>query len=141
MPFRFDLSDFLIYGGKNFVVVRIDASFGDGWFYDGAGIYRHVWLTKTDPLHLCRWESYVRTEIKSDATMLSLGTIVENQTTQSANPPVHWQILDNEGKTVAFAHTEPQAIGRCDIQRRRTATLAFALVARDALSLLRHRYG
>ncbi len=36
------------------------ASFGDGWFYEGAGIYRHVWLTKTDALHLGRWESYVR---------------------------------------------------------------------------------
>src|SRR5258707_8286224 len=100
-PFGFDLTDFLNYGGKNYVVVRVDASFGDGWFYEGAGIYRHVWLTKTDPLHLCRWESYVRTEIKSDVTVLSLGTIVENQTTQSASPRVHWQILDTEGKTVA----------------------------------------
>src|ERR1700731_3990330 len=79
-PFRFDLSDFLVYGGKNFIVVRIDASFGDGWFYEGAGIYRHGRLTKTDPLHPCRWESYVRTEIKPDVTVLSLGTIVANQT-------------------------------------------------------------
>ena len=59
-PFRFDLTDFLNYGGKNYLVVRMDASFGDGWFYEGAGIYRHVWLTKTDALHLGQWESYVR---------------------------------------------------------------------------------
>jgi len=45
-PFRFDLSDFLRYGEKNYLVVRMDAGFGDGWFYEGAGIYRHVWLTK-----------------------------------------------------------------------------------------------
>ena len=51
-PFCFDLTDFANFGGKNFLVVRMDASFGDGWFYEGAGIYRHVWLTKTDPLHL-----------------------------------------------------------------------------------------
>src|SRR5882724_10976274 len=98
VPFRFDLSDFLVYGAQNFVVVRVDASLGDGWFYEGAGIYRHVWLIKTDPLHLSRWESYVRTEIKPAAATLSLGTIVENQTTQSANPRVRWQILDREGK-------------------------------------------
>jgi beta-galactosidase len=110
VPFRFDLSDFLIYGGKNFVVVRVDATFGDGWFYEGAGIYRHIWLTKTDPLHLGRWESYVRTEVKPGATTLSLGTIVQNQTTQSATPRVHWQILDPEGKTVAVAEAAPQAI-------------------------------
>jgi beta-galactosidase len=123
VPFRFDLSDFLIYGGKNFVVVRIDASFGDGWFYEGAGIYRHVWLTKIDPLHLCRWESYVRTEIKSDVTLLSLGTIVENQTTQSATPRVYWQILDTEGKTVAVAQAAPQAIAA-------DGTATFSAVAR-----------
>ena len=57
-PFRFDRDDFLNYGGKNYLVVRMDASFGDGWFYEGAGIYRHVWLTKTDALHLGQWESY-----------------------------------------------------------------------------------
>ena len=45
-PFHFDLTDFLAYGAKNYIVVRVDASFGDGWFYEGAGIYRHVWLTK-----------------------------------------------------------------------------------------------
>ncbi len=33
-PFRFDFSDFANYGGKNYVVVRMDASFGDGWFYE-----------------------------------------------------------------------------------------------------------
>ena len=56
-PFRFDITDFLAVGAKNCIVVRVDASFGDGWFYEGAGIYRHVWLTKTDALHLGRWES------------------------------------------------------------------------------------
>ena len=43
-------------------MARVDASFGDGWFYEGAGIYRHVWLTKTDALHLGQWESTVRAE-------------------------------------------------------------------------------
>ena len=51
-PFRFDITDFLAVGAKNCIVARVDASFGDGWFYEGAGIYRHVWLTKTDALHL-----------------------------------------------------------------------------------------
>ena len=55
VPFRFDITDFLAVGGKNCVVARVDASFGDGWFYEGAGIYRHVWLTKSDALHLGQW--------------------------------------------------------------------------------------
>ncbi len=75
-PFRFDVSDFLNYGGKNFLMVRMDASFGDGWFYEGAGIYRHVWLTKTDALHLGHWESYGSNCCRRAMRQrLSLGTI------------------------------------------------------------------
>jgi beta-galactosidase len=109
-PFRFDLTDFVNYGAKNYLVVRMDASFGDGWFYEGAGIYRHVWLTKTDALHAGHWESYVRTELKGNAATLSLGTLVENQTTHSESCRVRWQIFDTAGKSVASAETAPHTI-------------------------------
>ena len=109
-PFCFDLTDFLSYGGTNYVVVRMDASFGDGWFYEGAGIYRHVWLIKTDPLHLGRWESFVRTNTKGNVTMLSLGTLVQNENMQAENCRVRWQILDPAGKSVATADSPPQPI-------------------------------
>jgi beta-galactosidase len=102
-PFRFDLTDFLAYGAKNYIVVRVDASFGDGWFYEGAGIYRHVWLTKTDALHLGPWESTVRTELKGNSATLTLGTVVENEGNQVENVKVSWRILDDAGKTVATA--------------------------------------
>src|SRR5580765_2418582 len=104
-PFRFDLSDFANYGGKNYLMVRMDASFGDGWFYEGAGIYRHVWLTKTDALHLAPWESYVREARQTRGTggWLDLGTIVQNEGTTSENCRVRWQILDAAGKVVATA--------------------------------------
>jgi beta-galactosidase len=109
-PFRFDVSDFLNYGGKNYLVVRMDASFGDGWFYEGAGIYRHVWLTKTDTLHLGHWESVVKTDLKGDAATLTLSTIVDNQSTQAEPGRVHWQILDAAGKVVATADSAPQMV-------------------------------
>src|SRR5579863_8943593 len=100
-PFQFDLTDFLNYGGKNFIVVRMDASFGDGWFYEGAGLYRHVWLTKTDTLHLGRWESFVRTNVKGNAAALSLTTVVQNEGSKAENCRVRWQISDAAGKVVA----------------------------------------
>lgn len=110
VPFRFDLTDFLNYGGKNFVVVRMDVSHGDGWFYEGAGIYRHVWLTKTDSLHLGKWESYIRTDVKPSGTTLFLATIVENQGWESESPRVHWRILDADGRIVARTVAAPQSI-------------------------------
>lgn len=101
--FRFDLSDVLKYGGANHVVVRVDASFGDGWFYEGAGIYRHVWLTKSDPVHLGKWDSVVRTTVEQGAATLDLATIVENEGEHAANVTVDWTILDPAGRTVARA--------------------------------------
>ena len=109
-PFRFDLTDFLNYGGKNFLMVRMDASFGDGWFYEGAGIYRHVWLTKTDTLHIGHWDSYVRPAVKGNAATLTLGTIVQNDGVQAETCRVRWQILDQAGKVVATADAAPQSV-------------------------------
>src|SRR5271157_4246509 len=80
-PFRFDLTDFLAYGAKNYIVLRVDASFGDGWFYEGAGVYRHVWLTKTDAVHLGKWESVVRPTVNGASAELSLSTVVQNEST------------------------------------------------------------
>jgi len=104
-PFRFDLTDFLNYGGKNYIALRVDASFGDGWFYEGAGIYRHVWLTKTDALHLGKWESTVRAEVKGNIATLNLATVVENEGGKAESAKVSWKILDASGKTVATAET------------------------------------
>ena len=109
-PFRFDITDFLAYGGKNCIIVRVDASFGDGWFYEGAGVYRHVWLTKMDALHLGKWESVVRSSISGNSAALALSTIVQNESAQSANARVSWKILDSQGATVVTAESPEQPI-------------------------------
>ena len=109
-PFQFDLTDFLNYGEKNYIVARVDASFGDGWFYEGAGIYRHVWLTKTDALHLGKWESTVRAGAIGRSTPLTLRTVVQNEGKQAEITKVSWQILDAAGKTVATADAPAQSI-------------------------------
>jgi beta-galactosidase len=109
-PFRFDITDFLAIGAKNCIVVRADASYGDGWFYEGAGIYRHMWLTKTDPLHLGKWESYVRAEVNGSAAALSLGASVVNDGKSAEAAAVSWRILDAARKTVATADAPVQQI-------------------------------
>jgi beta-galactosidase len=109
-PFRFDITDFANYGGKNYLVVRMDASFGDGWFYEGAGIYRHVWLLKTDPLHLQRWESYVRPGLKGSTAAIGLGTVIRNRGRDAENCRVRWQIVDPAGKVVGNSESAPQSL-------------------------------
>jgi beta-galactosidase len=110
-PFRFDITDFLAVGQKNCIVARVDASFGDGWFYEGAGIYRHVWLTESDPLHLGKWESYVRPKATDgEAVNLELATVVVNESGNLEKATVSWQILDAAGKTMATAEAPAQVI-------------------------------
>ncbi|HXX16668.1 MAG TPA: beta-galactosidase GalA [Candidatus Eremiobacteraceae bacterium] len=109
-PFRFDLTDFLAYGARNYMVLRVDASFGDGWFYEGAGVYRHVWLTKTDAVHLGKWDSIVRSTVDGNSAVLAVSTVVENQSKRTASAKVSWKILDKNGATVANAESPEQSI-------------------------------
>jgi beta-galactosidase len=61
-PFREDITDVVKFGGKNLITVRVDASKLEGWFYEGAGIYRHVWLDKTAPVAIAPEGIFVRSE-------------------------------------------------------------------------------
>lgn len=109
-PFRFDLTNFLNYGGRNYIVVRVDASYGEGWFYEGAGIYRHVWLSKMDSLHVGKWESSIRAAVSGSSATLQLATIVENDGTQAEFAEVRWKIVDAGGNAVASAQAPAQHV-------------------------------
>ena len=49
--FRMDLAPFIQLGKENILAVRLDTENWDSRWYPGAGIYRHVWLVKTNPVH------------------------------------------------------------------------------------------
>src|SRR5262249_41249146 len=83
---------------------------GDGWFYEGAGIYRHVWLTKADALHLGHCDSYLHPTVKGNSATLALGTTVQNQGQQPETCRVRWQILDAAGSGVAATDSAPQSV-------------------------------
>jgi len=75
----YDITDYLNYGGENTVAVRVDASIEEGWYYEGAGIYRHVWLNKTDRLHVAQFGTFVTTELNGNNAELIVRTKVQNQ--------------------------------------------------------------
>jgi len=83
-PISFDVTPYVNPGGTNVLVVRVDASRTEGWFYEGAGIYRHVWLVETDPVHVAHWGTDVATTslVGSNATIV-VQTDVTNQSAQS----------------------------------------------------------
>jgi len=109
-PFRYDVTDFLNYGAKNFLVVRVDATEGEGWFYEGAGIYRHVWLLKTNPVHVAHWGTYVTTESRPGSATASISTEVENESDSEQSCRVLATVVDRAGKAVGSATSAPLAI-------------------------------
>src|ERR1700722_18572578 len=75
----YDITDFLHYGGRNTVVVRADASQYEGWFYEGAGIYRHAWLNVTDNLHLALSGGvFVHAAVGNGSGAVSIESKIEN---------------------------------------------------------------
>jgi beta-galactosidase len=101
--FSYDISDSLNYGGTNVIAVRVGATLEEGWFYEGAGIYRHVWLTKTAPLHVARWGTFVTTDVKKHSAEVTARVTVKNDQPTNAAFEIHQVILDADGKTVATA--------------------------------------
>jgi beta-galactosidase len=61
--FTCDITDYLRYGNDNVLVVRVDASQYEGWYYEGAGIYRHVWLNEYNDLHIAEDGLFVHTAV------------------------------------------------------------------------------
>jgi beta-galactosidase len=109
-PFSFDVTDFATPGAPNVLLVRVDATSSDGWFYEGAGIYRHVWLVKKDPVHVKQWGTLVTAEVRTGETALKIQTEVENKGRVAENVRVVSTILDPSGKEVGKGAASPASI-------------------------------
>jgi beta-galactosidase len=62
-PFRYDISTIANYGGSNTLAVSVDPTAQEGWWYEGGGIYRHVWLNVTNPIHVAPFGTYVKSTL------------------------------------------------------------------------------
>jgi beta-galactosidase len=111
-PFSFDVTGFANPGGRNVLLVRVDATMSDGWFYEGAGIYRHVWLVKTHPVHVLQWGTFVSSEVRSGSAALSIRTDVANHAKSDQNARVISTILDASGKETGKSVTDPVSVSK-----------------------------
>ena len=82
-----DVTDLLVYGNErpegNVLAVRVDARQSEGWFYEGGGIYRHVWMFIAEPVHISHWGTYITTpEVSKSSALVEIKTKVENNITK-----------------------------------------------------------
>jgi beta-galactosidase len=100
-PFSVPIDDFLDYeGGPNVITVRADATLGEGWFYEGAGIYRHVDLVRADPVHIPQWGTFIRSELVPDGALVHASTEVFNSSNATAAGVLRQQIVRPDGAIV-----------------------------------------
>ena len=103
VPQVFDITEYLNYGDSNLVCVRADASLEEGWFYEGAGIYRHVWLNRTAPVHVRTFGTFVHASLEApfDQAMLTIETTVGNDATSQHDYRLRHTLLDAKARPKA----------------------------------------
>jgi beta-galactosidase len=112
--FSYDLTPHLNAAGKrNQVAVRVDNSLQPNCrWYSGSGIYRHTWLTITDPVHIDQWGTCVRTPtLSAENASVEITTRVLNEGDHDASCDLTVEILDRNGAVVQKS-TTTQPISR-----------------------------
>jgi beta-galactosidase len=101
--FEYDLTPYVNFGGtSNILAVRVNNNQPTSRWYSGSGIYRHVWLTKVNPVHVTNSGVFVTTPtVSSTSASVSVATEVQNQAASSASVTVTTTISDPNGASVA----------------------------------------
>src|SRR5437762_3696211 len=97
----YDITDYLNYDKENVLVARVDATQYEGWFYEGAGIYRHVWLTQYNNLHIPANGIFAYSNIRGGKANISIEAIIENKNLINSIGSIFSYIADRDGKRIA----------------------------------------
>jgi beta-galactosidase len=117
--FRYDITNVARCGGKNILAVKVDASQTEGWFYEGAGIYRHVWLVKTAPLAVAPDGTFVFSRFKNNVpegpASIHIQTRLANLQSAPAEAVIRCEIFGPDGRSVARSrksgHLDARSVG------------------------------
>ncbi|HEV9035093.1 MAG TPA: glycoside hydrolase family 2 TIM barrel-domain containing protein, partial [Puia sp.] len=110
--FSCDITDYLRYGHDNVLVVRVDASQYEGWYYEGAGIYRHVWLNSYNDVHIAEDGLFVHSTVASPASAtVTVETTVANDKTVPATTSVSAFVTTRDGILIGRSPAQSITIG------------------------------
>jgi beta-galactosidase len=98
--FQFDLTKFIKQDGPNELAVRCNVVQPCSRFYSGAGIYRHVWLTVTQPIHVDHWGTYITSVLHGDQATVTAHSTVIDDGDRAADVIVNYNLVDPAGKSV-----------------------------------------
>jgi len=104
----YDITPYVHCDGQlNLVAVRVDGREGEGWWYEGCGIYRHAWLITTDKIHVANWGTFITTpQVSATGAVVRVRITVENDTASDQSCRLKTDLLDAQGKSVAMFQSE-----------------------------------
>jgi len=103
---RLDLTPYLAPGGVNQLAIRLDNPNHSSRWYPGGGLYRNVWLTKTNPVHVAQSGTYITTpQVSKESATINIAIQVDNKSNSPANIRALTEIfsLGADGKTTGKA--------------------------------------
>ena len=105
--FFHDLTPHLTPGPNNFLAVRVDQSKQrNSRWYSGSGIYRHVWLHATGPVHIAPWGTGITTpEVTPQAAKVSVKTRIVNESSQASDLTIETLLYPRSGAVAARSTT------------------------------------
>jgi beta-galactosidase len=103
----YDISDYINYDRDNVLVVRADATQYEGWFYEGAGIYRHVWLNKYNNLHIAGDGVFAYSSVQGNKATVTVETEVENNGTGNGSLTVATYLTERNGRVITKSKELP----------------------------------
>jgi len=103
ISFRYDLTQHLKFGEQNVIAVKVDNSKQpNSRWYSGSGIYRNVWLTVTNPVHVDLWGTHVTTsEVSEKSASVNVETTVKNASKSQVKVLVKQVLLSPKNKKAA----------------------------------------
>ena len=109
-----DITPYLRYGADvNTIAVRVDAQAQEGWWYEGAGIYRHTWLVKRDALHIATDGLHADPVLKNGRWTVPVEVTLESSAKAARSAIVDLSVLDPSGAEVAKGSARAQ-VGALD---------------------------
>ena len=108
--FSYDLTPYLKLYDKNVLSVRVDNSKQKNCrWYSGSGIYRHVWMVVSDPIHVAQWGVTVTTpNVSTKKATVIVKTLVKNETGLAQNVSLRTTLLDANARTAGENQQEVQ---------------------------------
>ena len=97
-----DVTPFATYAeALNSLVVRVDAQAQQGWWYEGAGIYRNTWLVKRHPVHIVTDGVFAHPVKRGPRWVIPIEVTVGSTLATSRDVQLRCTLLDEHGRRVA----------------------------------------